>query len=84
MTMGWGEVLLILVSYCASAPNKDQCRFERINCVKKAVAGTPNAADATIIVDACLSAPNAFDHLKPAPMSSGSPVPTVNPKAPKK
>lgn len=77
--MNWGELFLILVTYCGSSSaitNVDQCRNERIPCFKRVAASEYFKNDAVQGISGCLSDPN---FKVPAPSTATSPSPS--PKA---
>lgn len=74
--MTWGEILLILVAYCGSATNHDDCRTVRVHCIDQWVSAkngkVDNGADA---VNQCLSDPGAYHSVEPKPVPTASIVP---------
>lgn len=86
--MSWGELLLIIVSFCGphtdgniSLEIANKCRHERVACMKNAVALFPNNNNAADLIDACLEAPDAFHAPVPKPSAVPSVVPSPTPSA---
>jgi hypothetical protein len=69
--MTWMTVLAIVVNYCGPGSFKNECREERMHCVKNAVALNPKGSAAEDVVDACLSNPEIFKAPKAASSSGG-------------
>lgn len=77
--MNWGQLLLIIVSYCGSFTShldRNQCRDERVDCMRRIAASPIFKDDATIGVNACLT---DGKYQPPAPPKVPSPAPSPSP-----